>query len=64
MEKLTKSIKLSEDNGCCFRRIKDNGVRVIWEITNKCNLNCIHCMAVNPNIKLLNTHQCLNLIVD
>lgn len=62
MEKLTKSIRLSEDNGCCFRNIKDKGIRIIWEITDQCNLNCIHCMAVNSNIELLNTNQCLKLI--
>jgi len=62
MEKITKSIRLSEDNGCCFRKIKDKGVRIIWEITSCCNLNCVHCMAVNSNIEQLDTEQCLNLI--
>lgn len=33
----------SFDDICCFRPITDKRLRVFWEITRRCNLNCIHC---------------------
>jgi len=27
----------------CFFGIPKNGIKVIWEVTNNCQLNCIHC---------------------
>jgi MoaA/NifB/PqqE/SkfB family radical SAM enzyme len=39
------SIRASEDSPCCFRRLKDGGVRVVWEIISRCNLDCVHCFV-------------------
>jgi MoaA/NifB/PqqE/SkfB family radical SAM enzyme len=33
------------DSSCCFRRIRNGGVRVVWELISKCNLNCLHCFV-------------------
>ena len=40
---------------------------VIWEITTKCNINCIHCCfdcTTVPQCEELNTDQCLKVVED
>ena len=39
------SVRKSLDEACCFRSIRGGGVRVIWEIISKCNLDCVHCFV-------------------
>jgi len=39
------SVRQSEDNACCFRRVRGGGVRLIWELISKCNLDCLHCFV-------------------
>lgn len=41
----TKSVRVSEDQYCCYRRLENNGIRVIWELTGRCNLRCKHCFV-------------------
>ena len=41
----TDSVRASEDNTCCFRRLRSGGVRLIWELISKCNLDCEHCFV-------------------
>jgi len=40
-----QSIRAQEDNSCCFRELTGNAVRLIFEITRRCNLHCKHCMV-------------------
>lgn len=40
-----KSVRISEDQYCCYRRLENNGIRVIWELTGRCNLRCKHCFV-------------------
>ena len=61
------SIRQIEDSKCCYRRISGNAVRLIWEITGRCNLKCHHCFANVSTIndsdkKELSTEEALNII--
>lgn len=61
------SLRIAENAACCYRAISGNGIRLIWEITGRCNLHCIHCFAavspVNSTVeKELTTEQALNII--
>lgn len=41
--------------------------RVVWEITSKCNMNCLHCGSdckCDPKTKELTTAECLEVIDD
>lgn len=41
--------------------------RVVWEITSKCNMNCLHCGSdckCDPKAKELTTPQCLSVVED
>lgn len=60
-----KSIRKSDDSFCCYRPVNNNRYRIIWEITNKCNLKCKHCFVdcSNKNDEL-STEECINLIRD
>lgn len=40
-----QSVRAHEDNSCCFRALTGNAVRLIFEITRRCNLRCKHCMV-------------------
>lgn len=44
---LPSSVRVNEDRPCCFRRIRGGGVRLIWEITARCNLRCRHCFVAS-----------------
>lgn len=48
---MTISIRESIDNSCCFRPLSGGATRMIFEITRKCNLNCLHCMVPCDNGK-------------
>jgi MoaA/NifB/PqqE/SkfB family radical SAM enzyme len=39
------SVARTEDNLCCYRNINSAGMRVAWEITARCNLECPYCFA-------------------
>lgn len=39
------SQRASVDSPCCFRPIRNGGVRVVWELISKCNLDCLHCFV-------------------
>lgn len=39
------SQRASVDSPCCFRPIRNGGVRVVWELISKCNLDCVHCFV-------------------
>ncbi len=39
------SIQANEDAACCYRAIEGDGMRVMWEITSRCNMHCRHCFA-------------------
>lgn len=59
---LAVSVKKSEDFACCFRSINKNGVRVLWEITKNCNMNCLSCMAKKKAGNELSTSECKKII--
>ena len=42
---MAKSVRVSTNDACCFRPMDDGSMRLIFEVTRMCNLNCIHCMA-------------------
>lgn len=42
---MATSLRESVDNACCFRPLSGGLTRMVFEITRKCNLNCIHCMV-------------------
>ncbi len=49
----------------CLFRIPQNGGRVIWEVTNKCNYKCPYCIFSSTNkskAEELTTEQALNLL--
>ena len=49
---MNKSVRETIDNACCFRPLDEGGLRVIYEITKRCNLSCIHCMVTYDNEEL------------
>jgi MoaA/NifB/PqqE/SkfB family radical SAM enzyme len=57
----TDSVRESEDQGCRFRRIKKQGIRVGLDVTGRCNLRCRHCFACSEE-KELDTGQLLALV--
>jgi MoaA/NifB/PqqE/SkfB family radical SAM enzyme len=62
---IARSIRAGEDNACCYRKITGNRKRVIWEITNRCNLSCRHCFVNNKHRDLsLSTEKCIEIIDD
>ncbi len=67
MKETNYSLRLAENAVCRYRPISGNGIRVIWEITGRCNLHCKHCFAsVVPASKLneleLTTIEALRII--
>jgi len=57
----------AENSSCYYRKIENNAVRLIWEITGRCNLNCVHCFAnVNSDAGFskneLTTSEALHII--
>lgn len=61
-----ESIRKDENTACCYRQINNNGVRVIWEVTGRCNLRCVHCFANISNDlenkNELTTEEAFNII--
>ena len=37
------------DSICCFRNRHDDGYRILLEVTNRCNENCVFCHAKDKN---------------
>jgi MoaA/NifB/PqqE/SkfB family radical SAM enzyme len=58
---MTESIRDTTDSPCCFRSIKGPGVRLIWEITSRCNLDCVHCF-VDKDAPEIDTETALAVI--
>lgn len=52
-------------NSCPFN-LKDDKIRVLWEITPRCNMNCKHCLFFQSNDKSIkeemNTKECFKII--
>ncbi len=66
---MTSSVRESSKNVCCYRPISGNKVRLIWNITGFCNLNCRHCFikkysASQRKEKELSFSRCLELIKE
>jgi MoaA/NifB/PqqE/SkfB family radical SAM enzyme len=40
-----QSIYRNEDQKCCYRAINSSGIRVLWEITSACNVECDFCLV-------------------
>lgn len=40
-----QSIYRNEDQKCCYRAINSQGIRVLWEITSACNVECDFCLV-------------------
>lgn len=63
---MMNSITKMENKSCCFKAIESDQVRLIWEITGRCNLRCVHCFAhVDPENMLdeeLTTIEALHII--
>lgn len=52
MIEMNHSLRIAENTACRYRSIRENGIRVIWELTGRCNLHCRHCFAdVTPIYK-------------
>lgn len=45
MNRKNESLRITEDVQCRYRTLQKNGVRLIWELTGRCNLHCRHCFA-------------------
>lgn len=61
----TRSVRGNEDNFCCYRKITGGKIRVIWEITNRCNMACAHCFIErNADIRTLTTAECLSVVAQ
>ena len=45
MNRKNESLRITEDVQCRYRALQKNGVRLIWELTGRCNLHCRHCFA-------------------
>lgn len=59
------SIRTSQDDLCCFRQIETGDIRLVWEITNRCNMQCKHCFIDQSDIRSeLNTQECFAVIDD
>ena len=41
----THSVYRNEDQKCCYRAIQSEGIRVLWEITSACNVECDFCLV-------------------
>ena len=41
------SVRTNDRSLCCFREVSDGGPRVLWEITSRCEFNCLHCFRKN-----------------
>ncbi len=57
----TYSVRENEDQGCRFRRIKGDGIRITLEVTGRCNLHCQHCFACSEKEELT-TKQFVSII--
>lgn len=57
------SVRRSQDEACCFRSITGNGLRVIWEVTTRCNLKCAHCF-VKADSQSVTTAEALRVITE
>lgn len=67
MNKECSSLRVCEDASCRYRAINGDRVRIIWELTSRCNLHCRHCFVnVSPCTKLVNdeltTHEVSHII--
>lgn len=57
------SIRGNEDSICCFRPISTGGVRMLWELTTRCDLTCLHCFRVVQDRRLeLSTGRCIDIL--
>jgi radical SAM protein with 4Fe4S-binding SPASM domain len=58
------TIRGNENSACCYRLINGEGIRVLWEVTARCNLSCRHCVASQPDAskRELSTERALSLI--
>lgn len=56
-----QSVRNSEDRPCCFRSIRGGGIRVIWELISKCNMDCMHCFVEHTEYGIP-TRQALSVI--
>ncbi len=49
---------------CCFKELKEPGYRLQWDITEKCNLNCIHCCAEKTNTIIGYEKETVNKVIE
>lgn len=49
---------------CCFRSLREEGIRVFWEITRRCNFDCIYCQIVKKDLEELSIKKCIQVIKD
>lgn len=40
-----QSVYRNEDQICCYRSISQAGLRIVWELTTRCNLRCHYCFV-------------------
>ena len=55
-----QSVYRNEDQKCCYRAINSQGVRVLWEITSACNVECDFCL-VEKKHRTIPLQQALDL---
>ena len=69
-----QSNRKSHHRTCRFRKIDKKGIRVVFEVTHKCNLACTHCFVDRENthpqlndllpvLKQLNAINCKKIII-
>lgn len=67
MNDASRSIRISENVACNYRAINSDKIRVIWELTSRCNLHCKHCFAAVKKVNAccereLSTEEALLII--
>lgn len=58
------SLSQNEDIGCMFRSINSSKIRIIWELTGDCNLDCSHCFKSIATNNQLSINKILKTIEE
>lgn len=61
-----QSLYRNEDQKCCYRAINSQGVRVLWEITSACNVECNFCLVEKKHrtIPLSQAMEMASVLID
>ncbi|MCL2591901.1 MAG: radical SAM protein [Defluviitaleaceae bacterium] len=59
---ISKSVRTSKNTQCCFRDLSNDKIRLIWEITSRCNLSCKHCFISTNRCGDLKTEEIFRIV--